>query len=144
MTVTAPTTTDTHKQTNKRCKSRQCKHLEKHPNQSPIKENRLINSLKFNQCSSWIFFIFFVWNSMNSAWTLRTHYSFPVCVCLWFHVLTSGQTTSKERNMAALKTQTECQEVSQMVVAGEVDDSGRYRHNTTNTPTTKQAFNIQW
>lgn len=35
--------------------------------------------------------------------------------------------------MVSLETQTEPQEVPQLVVAGEVDDCGRHRHNPTQT-----------
>lgn len=46
-----------------------------------------------------------------------------------FHGLTSGESPSNKRDVAALVTQTISQEVSQLVIAGEVNDGGRHSHN---------------
>lgn len=45
---------------------------------------------------------------------------------------TSGKGPSHERDMAALETQPVSEEVSQLVVAGEVDDGCRNSHDSAN------------
>lgn len=54
---------------------------------------------------------------------------------LCFNRLTSGKSPSNKRDVAALVTQTVSQEVSQLVIAGEVNDGGRYSHNPARTRT---------
>lgn len=52
-----------------------------------------------------------------------------------FNALTSSQTTGNKGDMVALKSQTVSEKVPQLIVAGEVDDSGRYCHNPIQTHT---------
>lgn len=63
-------------------------------------------------------------------------------MCLCFNGLTSGKTPGNKRDVAALETQAVSQEVPQLVVAGEVDDGGRYSHDPAHTHANKQRFQM--
>lgn len=78
--------------------------------------------------------------------SLKEHCQYFAVISVWgvfvlFHALTSGKTPSNKRDMTALKTHTESQEVPQLVVAGEVNDSGRYCHHPVNI--NKQRFRTE-